>query len=889
MYWLRSFFRKQHTELELDSELRFHLEQRAAELANAGLAPEEARRQAQIDFGGLEGVKQDCRESRRAHMMETLLQDLRYGLRIMWRAPAFSVAAVLTLALGIGATTAVFSIVNAILLKPLPYPEPEEIVIPWRLTPPGVNLGFNEAPWGRLDFQIMAGDAKTFQSLGAFKSESFSLTGMGDPQLLEGLKASAGFFPALGVVPAMGRTFTAEEDQPGHDHEVVLSYGLWRDQFGASPRILGQAIQLDGSAYTVIGIMPAGFIFPRGEEMPGSFNFPRAIQFWVPLALSSGPVPKDEPQELAVVGRLKPGKTIDQAQAEMNVFSKRLEILYGRVGRGWFNSRVTPLSRQVTGDTRRPLLLILGAVGVVLSLACSNVAGLLLARSLGRRREFTLRAALGAAHRRLMRQLLTESLLLAAAGGILGVFLAAACIRLTKIFGPSSIPRLHEAGLDPWVLAFALGTTLATGILFGLAPAIGASRANLVESLKEGGSRSAGSAGTPRIRKVLLVSQMALAVVLAAAAGLLGRTFFQLLSVDPGFNAEHVLTFQSSLPPSTYPRPETMVAFYQRALEQLRSVAGVQSAAIVETVPMDGGPDGSSIRIPDHPQDPKTSRFANYTIASPGYFSAVGTPLLRGRGFLETDTADSLQVVVINNAMAKKYWPGEDPLGKQVGLASTRFPLMVIVGIAADVKHLSLREDPGPEMYVPYTQNPFPSMATMRVVLRTQADPASVIGGVRQSIHSVDPDLPVAKVTTLRTIVSNSLAQLRFSLLLLGAFAALAVLLAAIGMYGVISHSVSQRAQEIGIRMALGARRGSVFAMVLGQGARLAGLGILIGLIATLGISRMMVSFLYGVRGVDPATFAMVALLLAAVALAACYVPARRAMRTDPMVALRSE
>jgi putative ABC transport system permease protein len=813
------------------------------------------------------------------------LQDLRYGLRMHAKDVVFTGIAVFTLALGIGASTAVFSVVNAILVKPLPYPNSERVVAPWRLAPPGVNLGYNEIPWGLKNFQVMSQATNTFQTLAAFKSDSFNLTGVGEPVLVEGIRASAGFFATLGVTPVLGRAFTAAEDRPGREHEVVLSHVLWQDRFGGDPAVVGRSVNLNGDAYTVIGVMPAGFAFPRAEEMPGGFDFPRQAQLWVPLAPAAAR--PNDPDDLAVMGLLRPGITVTQTQAEMNVLSKRMESEFPNF-KGWFNSRVIPLNRQVAGDSRGPLLLMLGAVGVVLLIACSNVANLLLARSVGRKTEFTLRAALGAGQGRLIFQVLIESLMLAVAGGLLGTLLAEGAVHLVKAFGPSNIPRLHEVSLDLRVFGFLLTVTLLSGTLFGLAPALSVARENLVSSLNEGGQRSGGSAAASRIRDALFISQVALALVLLAASALLVQTFFRLVRVNPGFAAEHVLTFELSLPASEYTDTHRIVSLYQRGIEGLRSIPGVQAAGIVETVPMDGATEGSVIRILNHPQPTgKENPFANYTIASPGYFSAVGTPVLRGRAFRESDTADAVPVTVINRAMAKKFWPDEDPIGQQVGLGSPRFPAMTIVGIVADVKHLSLREDPGPEMYVPYTQNPYPSMLTMHAVLRTNADPRSVTGGVREAVRSLDPELPVAKLMTLTEVVNNSLAGTRFAMLLLAAFGALALTLASIGMYGVISYGVTQRTREIGIRVALGAPRSRVIGMVLGQGARLTGLGIAAGLICALGVNRVMSSVLYGVHSTDALTFAGVALLLVGVALLACYLPARRAVRVEPTIALR--
>jgi predicted permease len=882
---LRAVFRRDAMEAELDEELRAHFANQVEKYVRMGATREEATRRARLEFGGVDQVKEECRDARGVGFVETSVQDVRYAMRMLRKSPGFTLVVVLTLALGIGASTAVFSLVNAILLKPLPYPDAERIVMPWLVSPPGVNLGSEYFPWGQIQFRMVTREQKVFVALGAFQNDSFNVTGSGDPALVDGFRASAEFFSALGVSPAIGHTFTVEEDQPGHEYEVILSSALWRERFGGDPSILGRAVELNGYAYTVVGVMPAGFVFPRAEEMPSSFNFPREAQLWVPLAVPAAP--KGGPSELAVIGRLKGGLTIEQAQAAMNVITKNAET-QDPTWKGWFNTRLTPLARQVVGDTRRPLLLILGAVGVVLLIACSNVANLLLARSLARTKEFTLRIALGAGRGRLVRQVLTESLLLAMVGGTAGILLAKAGVYFVRTLGPSSIPRLRETGLDFRVFVFALGVSFISGILFGLAPAIGATRENLVESLKERGQRSGGSSTSPRIRNVLLVSEVALALVLVISAGLLVRTFFRLLTVDGGFNAERVLTFQLSLPSSKYPDQDHIVALHRNVLDRLRSIPGVQSAGIGETVPMSGEGESTAIRLSDQPPaDRKEIPFANYTIVSPGYLSAVGTPLLRGRDLLESDTADSLPVTLVSASMAKKYWPGEDAIGKQVGPGSKRFPLMTIVGIVADVKHTSFREEAIPEMYVPYDQKVWPSMLNMRVALRSKTDPTSMTGSVREAIHSLDPDLPIAKVATLTTLVDNSMTQPRFSMLALGAFGVLAMVLASIGMYGVISYSVSQRTQEIGIRIALGANRGDVFAMILGQDARLAGLGI--GLLATLGVTRLMAAFLYAVQPTDPLTFAGVSLLLVAVALLACYVPARRATRVDPMISLRYE
>ena len=887
---LRSLFKKSAVENDVNDELRFHFDQQVQKLVGSGVPPDEVRRRARLSVGTHDKIQEEFRDASGVRFLETLAQDIRFAFRMLRKSPSFTAVVVLTLTLGIGASTAVFSLVDAVLLKPLPFPHAERIVFPWRLPKKGLNLGFDVYPWGRVDYLFFSQQSKTFKALGAFLSDSFNLTGTGEPERLNGLRVSAGFFPALGVSPALGRTFTDQEDRPGNEHEVILGNALWRQRFASNPDVLGHTIDLNGVPYAVIGVMPAGFVFPRANEMPNVFTFAPETQLWVPLALDrrSAPIPY-ESDELAIVGRIKPGVTVSQVQSEMDIMGKRLES-GRRNAKGWFNSIVTPFARQAAGDTRQPLLLILVAVGVVLLIACSNVASLLLTRALNRKREFTVRAALGAGVSRLMRQLLTESIVLASVGGLIGVSLAELVVYFVKIFGPSSIPRLSEAGLDIRVLLFAFGVTLLTGILFGLAPAFSTARENLLESLKAGGQRAGSNLSTQKMRNTFLVSQIALALVLVVAAGLLTRTLYHLLSVNPGFRAEHSLTFQLSLPAQKYSDQSHIVSLYQEVLRKLRAIPGMQAAGITEMLPLDGATESTAIRFSNNFREPSFKPgYANYTMVSPGYFAAVGTPILRGRPFLDLDSANSLPVAIISNAMAKKYWPGQDPVGKQVAPGGAAFPLATVVGVAADVKRVSIRELPPPEMFVPYTQKVWPSLLTMNVVLRTTQDPTSVTASAREAIHSIDADLPLSNVRTLATIVSHSMTEPLFAALLLAAFGGLALLLATIGMYGVISYSVAQRTQEIGIRMVLGARPRNVFRMVLGQGARLALLGITIGVVAALAVTRVMNSFLYGVGATDPLTFATVSLLLLGIALVACYIPARRATKVHPMVALRHE
>lgn len=820
--------------------------------------------------------------------MDTLLQDIRYSFRIHCKSRKITLITVFAVALGIGASAAVFSIINTILLKPLPYPEPEKIVIPWRLPPPALTLGFSVIPWGRPAVLFIAQENKSFASMGAFKEDSFNLTGIPIPVRLDGLRISHGFFKALAVTPSLGRTFTPEEDQPGYHHEAILSHQLWQGQFESDANIIGKAIDLNGSSYTVIGVMPADFSFPHAGQMPGIFNFPRSVQVWIPLALPEGPPIHGELPELAVVCRLKPGITIQQAQSEMDLLGNRIETALPQF-KGWYHSRVVPLEYQVIGESQRPLLLILTTVGVVLLIACANVANLLLTRFAERRRELTLRATLGAQHSRLVRQLLTESLVLASCAGIIGILLAKIALSAVKLFGPSDIPRLSEVMLDLRAFAFTIVLTCLTGIFFGLAPAFAATKLGLGNSLKEGGQRAGISLNVTNVRKTVLIFQIAFALVLAIASGLLTRSFLRLLKVDLGFNPENVMTFELSLPPIKYKEHSQIVAMYQNVLRQLNVQPTTRAAGIVEVAPMGGSTESTVLRIPGWvTANPAERPFANYTIASPGYFAAAGTPILRGRDFLESDVGSSMPVTIINTTMANKYWPGQDPLGKQLGTPTTQ-ELATIIGIVPDVKHLSLREVADPEMYVPYTQKVYPSMLTMDVLLRTKTDPASTIKDIQQAIHGVDPDLPIAKVTRLTNLVDSSIAQQKFSVYLTAIFGLLALMLAMMGMYAVISYSVAQRTQEIGIRMALGAHPKDIIIMILQQGVRLAGGGIAIGLITAFGVSRLVTKFLYGIRSFDPMTFAGMTLLLIAVTFLACCLPALRALRVDPSIAMRCE
>jgi putative ABC transport system permease protein len=888
MNWFHRIFRRRLYD-DLGEELRQHIEEKAEQLMRTENLPRaKAEQAARRAFGNVTLMEQRSRETWQWPAMESIAADISFALRQIRRSPGFSVAVILLLALGIGATTAVFSLVDAILLKPVPYPEPNSVVIPWNIPPAGVSIGgFDKFPWSPIHFHAFEQETRTFRWLGAFQGANFNLTDAGDPAMLEGAQVSWGFFPTMGISPALGRTFTREEDTPGKEREVVLGDALWRSRFHADPTILNRVIHLDGAAYMVVGIMPRGFDFPRANEMPGDFTFASKTQLWVPIALPAV-TPRFTSSELAIVARLQPGLSVAQAQNAMDLFAQRMDREHPEM-KGWSQSLVTPLQRQVAGDTGRPLLLILSAVGVVLLIVCFNVAGLLLTRSIAREREFTLRAALGAGPGRVLRQVLTESLLLAVAGGSGAAAVAAAGISLVKAFGPPNLPRLQEAGADPRVFAFTCVITLLTGVLFGLAPALGAGRVNLAGSLREGGQKSGAGTSHPRLRGALVVSQIAMALALVMASGLLVRSFYQLLASDSGFHADHVLTFELSLPGTRYSERAAIARFYQKALPRLRAIPGVEYAGLTESVPLNGATESGVARIVGRPLG-KGERppIVDYTIISPGLFSALGTPLVQGRDVLDSDVLSAPPVTVINRAMAQHYWPNEDPIGKQILVPSQRVPA-TIIGVVADMKHSSLREVPGPGMFEPYTQEVWPSMALMHVVLRTKADPVTAIGAAREIIRDLDAGIPLADVATLTAITHRSMAANRFSMLVVGFFGALALVLAAVGIYGIIAYSASQRTREIAIRIALGAQRGNVFGMVLGQGLRLAALGILFGVLTALLVGRVLAGWLYGVSASDPLTLACVALLITMVALAASFLPARRAASTAPMEALRGD
>ncbi|MDT5156916.1 MAG: hypothetical protein QOH51_1273 [Acidobacteriota bacterium] len=814
--------------------------------------------------------------------MKTLWQDIRYAARVLWKSPGFTAVAVLAVALGVGANTAIFSVVNTILLRPLNYKDPGQLVL--------INHNYQKidlkASVSAPGYVYYRDNAKSFSEVAAFSGWNVNLTGEGEPERLQGMSVTANLFPTLGAEAAQGRTFKAEENQTGNNKVVVLSDGFWRRRFGGVP-VVGKNITLNGEPYTVVGVMPP--TFPFGRE----FGQQQAPDLWSPITFTPQQLDPNSSltsEYLGVLARMKPGVRFEQAQAEMDSMAADLRRQYmpGMDASNW-GLLLTPLNEFVVGKIRTALFILLGAVLFVLLIACANVANLMLARGAVRQKEIAVRTALGASRWRVVRQLLTESVLLSLVGGGLGLLLAMWGVDLLLKLNDNRLPRATEIGLDSRVLLFTLGVSVLTGVVFGLAPAFQTSNVNLHDTLKEGGR--SGNAGVRRgVRNALVIAEMAFAVVLLVGAGLLIRSFIELQQVSPGFQPHGVLAMQVSLPASKYAEPMQRAAFDRQMLEQVRGVAGVKDAATTTTLPMSGMNQSGSFRIEGKQVGPgEDSPHGDRWMVSDDYFQTMGIHLIEGRFFDAHDTADSPGVAIIDEAMARKYWPGEDALGKRItfegGAQAPRY--REIVGIVGHVRNEGLEGESRVQYYVPYAQRA--NGTDLFVAVSTDGDPSSLAPAVRGAIASVDRDLPVYRVTTMEKMVADSLAQRRFSMFLFGVFAALALVLAVVGLYGVMSYAVAQRTHEIGLRMALGAQAGNVLRMVVGQGMALVGIGLVIGLVGALILTRFMASLLYGVSNVDPLTYAGIALLLASVALLASYVPARRATKVDPMVALRYE
>jgi len=815
--------------------------------------------------------------------MQTFWQDLRYGARTLVKKPVFTLVAILTLALGIGAVAAIFTVINAALLRPLPYQDAERIaVVATTMRRDRIEVRSTSYP----DFADWRDQNTVFERIAARTSPTFTLTGGAEPERIDGELVSADYFPLLRVSAAKGRTFLPEEDRTPDTHRVALvGHGLWQRRFGGSPALVGQTIQLNGADYTVVGIMPEDF---RGVS--------DRAEVWLPMMMNSsvrdgGQLKERDQRWLSTVARLKPGVTLAQAQAEMDAISRRLEQAYPDSNRSR-GARVTMLYDQFFGGVQLTLWILLGAVGCVLLVACANVANLLLQRAAGRSTEMAVRLALGATSQRLIRQLLTESLLLALIGGALGVLLALWSVDFLARLSPMTFPSFVKLTLDARVLGFSLLISVLTAAIFGLAPALQAARPALSEALKAGGRNSSGGLGRNRLLNSLVVSEIALALTLLIGAGLMIRSLQRLQAVDPGFNTERLLTMRVSLPAQSY-REDQLVAFSQQLRERLQALPGAQSVALASDLPLSGSTSARPIELEGRPATTAEGEIRMYRHrVTPGFFSTLGIPLIKGRDFTAGDHAQAPGAVIISEALARRYWPNEDPIGKRLredshGL-STPSPWLSVVGVAAEVKYRGLPQNPNadPDVYFPLLQRP---SRDLFLAARSSVDPDSLVAAVRAELRKLDPNLPVYGVTTMAARVANQTTQSRFTAWLLGVFGALALVLAAVGIYSVMAYAVEQRSREIGVRVALGARAGDVLKMVIGQGMRLTLLGVGLGLGAALALTQLMKRLLFGVAAADPLTYAAIALLLTLVALLACWIPARRATKVDPVIALRSE
>jgi predicted permease len=875
----RNWFSRRGWEQDASDELRFHIEQQTAANVAAGMSPDNARRQAVLQFGAVEGVKESCREERRGFWFETLIADVHHALRVMRKNPGFATIAILTLALGVGANTAIFSVVYAVLLKPLPYANPNQLVVVFEAKP---QEGVEKTGTSYANFEEWRAQNTVFSELSGNQGHDLTVTGRGEPFVAVTGVVTPEVFAVLAATPLAGRTFVPDDGKQRAAPVVILSENLWRSRFGADPNIVGSAISLDKRLFTVVGIMPASFRSPLQA---------RRQDVWVPLAddpLFSGWMARRGGHWLIAIGRLKPGVSIAQAQAEMGAISSRLAKEYPAENEGW-TVRIVPLQSELVGDVKPALLVLLGAVALVLLIACANIANLLLARATSRAKEMSVRIALGAGRARIIRQLLTESAALGLLGGAAGTLLAYWGVRGLRSLLPADIPDVNAIQVDGYVLAFALLLSVAASFVFGLAPALFSAGSDLQKTLREGAGRAGAGGGRHTARTVLAAAEIALAMVLLVGAGLLVRSFVTLTSVNPGFSSQHLVKAEVQLPRFEYSTPQQWNTFADDLLARIQSEPGMRDSAVAIPLPLANGNINLTFEIEGSSAPPSSqSRTANYVASTPEYFRVMGIPLLQGRAFSREDVASGPRVAIISAAMARVYFPNQNPIGKRIvfGFPPDGEAQREIVGVVGDVRDVALRQEPAAMMYVPYAQAPFWGAV---VVVRSNLTVAAVADAIRRDARAIDKDLPITDIAAMPEIVDATVAQPRFQTMLLGAFSALALILAAIGIYGVISYSVAQRTHEIGIRMSLGAQPGQILRLVVGQGVRLALVGVAIGCAAALALTRLMRSLLFNVSPADPVTFVVVAILLAGVSVAACYIPARRAMRVDPMTALRYE
>jgi predicted permease len=881
MHWVTRLFRKTQAEKQLDSELRFHLEQEISNYVAAGLTPEEARRRARLEFGGLESIKEEAREARRGSFLENLLQDIRYGVRVLRKSPGFTVTAAITLALGIGANTAIFSIVDAVILRPLPYKDSSRMINIHLKTPmfPNFNLGLT---WPA--FNSIRSQATALENSAVYNYDDKTLTGKDEPAILSFANVSEGFFEELGTTAQLGRLFTEEDHIPGKNHVVVLSDSLWRTRFGSSPYVIGKTLTLDKEPYTVVGVTARGFAFPPDQEA------------WLPMALTA----KDQENQtffmLQYIGKLRPGQRIEQLNPQLDTIAQRINKDSPQLGAISFVSQ--PLIEERIGRVRNAYFILMAAATLVLLIACANLASLLLARGSGREREMAIRAAIGASPGRLLRQGLVESCLLALLGGLIGIVLAANLVQVFRSIAPADTPRLAEVSIDSTLLWFSLLSSLVAGIAFGLAPARRAAQMQPNEALKEGsgsGQGTARSARQSRLGDALVVVEVALAFILLIGSALMTQTVSRLLHQDPGFRTDHLLTFD--LPQLMLSDPKTAEALQlaqteqmKRLLDGLQHVPGVSAVTAMShgvlgnTTMVMGGLEIEGSLLPKDAHQQVSAREVH-----PSYFRTLGIPFIRGREFSDHPAEKAPDEVIVNEAMARQYWGTVDALGKRIGFSKDEKgnqKWIEVVGVVADTREVNIADKAEPEYYLSLLTN---SSGNYNILVRTSTDPEALAGSISHQLWSLYPDQPISHVTTMTRTISESVGDRRLRSILLLVFAGVGFALALVGAYGVISFSVARRIQEIGVRMALGARPWDVLRMVLSQGLWLVGIGVAIGAAASFGLTRFLSSQLYGVKPTDPATFIAATVTVLAIACAACYIPAYRAMRVDPIVALRYE
>jgi putative ABC transport system permease protein len=874
-------------ETEIVEELAGHLEDRYREMLARGVVPEAAHLAALAELSDGKLLVKELERierrmgfepvtfgARRMNMLGNLWQDLRYGLRLIRKNPGFSLVVVLTLAVGIGANTAIFSVVNAVMWRSLPFKDPDRLV---RINESNPERGWPIFSASHPNFLDWRERNQTFDAMAATSGASATIGTSGEIEIVRGSAVSVDFLDVLGTSPLIGRKFLPEEDKPGGNTRVVMiTYGSWQKRFGADPEIVGRTVTLNDNVFTIIGVLPESFAWATGSD------------FEILIPLAPDPQRSRGDHRLLVIGKLKQGVSREQALADLNTIAAQLAQQFPESNGGWSVGGQSFYDWLIPEQIRRSLILFLGAVGFVLLIACSNVANLMLARANARQKEISIRIALGASRWRIGSQLLVEALSLALISGVVGLGVAALATKALKSMNDGSVPRLDELSMDKTVLGFSLVISLLTGVLFGLAPAIHAARTNLNEMLKEGGRSVTGGRIRQRIRSVLVTAEVGLSVALLVSAGLLLRSFWRLQDVNPGFKTDHMLTMRVNLPRTRYPDNPRAWGFYKQVIERGGVLPGIESLAITSGVPLSGGGGtAGQIQIPGRPADADAGQSsADWRIVSPGYFRTMGIPL-RGREFEDRDNGDSQQVVIISEEMARRYWPDEDPIGKPVLVLSFGRTPFTVVGVAGDVRSVGLESDPKPTVYA---STPFAaSWNPMNLVFRTTGDPMAQVSAIRSTLGSIDPNIPAYDVRTVDDLLSTSLGSRKFTMFLLGTFAGVALLLACVGLFGVMAYLVSQRTHEIGVRLALGARPGDVFRLIIGRGMALASVGSVLGLGGAWAIGRFLETLLYQIKPTDPITLASAPFVLLAVALLACYVPARRAMRVDPMVALRYE